>query len=202
MLINELAQWAVLVLLTVVVLGLLRQLGHFIVPRREELLYRGPEVGGDLPRQLLSGVQANGLRRAIAESRAGIGVVVVLNENCSGCKALLNQLEVLGSPLQAPLVAVVDSPTTESHTRLLRIFDHLVVDPGGGFARNAGILATPFVLAIDAELRVRHRAISGGLHELMEEWTGMETSDAQVPVETRLSSSSLSASDTRPAVEA
>jgi hypothetical protein len=170
-----LAQWAVLLLLVVVVFGLLRQLGHFIVPRREELLYRGPAIDGDLPRELLTGVRPNELRTAISASRGGLGLVVALNENCSGCKALLSRIETLGSPLEAPLVAVVDS-TPESRVRIAQLFDHIVDDPGGGFMRNAGIMATPFVLAVDAELRVRHHAISSAVHELMEEWTGIDTS--------------------------
>ena len=198
MLINELAQWAVLILLAVIVFGLLRQLGHFIVPRREELLYRGPDIDGDLPRELLTGVHAHDLRETIAASRGGLGLVVALNENCSGCKALISGLEAFGRPLEAPLVAIVDS-TPESRARIAQVFDYVVDDPGGGFTRNAGIMATPFVLAVDAELRVRHRAISSGVHELMEEWAGL---DSSVAVAESTSEAELSTSKARLPVEA
>jgi hypothetical protein len=45
-----------------------------------------------------------------------------------------------------------------------------VRDPGGAQAKASGIIASPFILAFDAEMHVRHRGISGAFRELIEDW--------------------------------
>lgn len=172
MLVNEFFQWAVILVLLVFVVGLVRQLGHFVVPRREHLLYLGPEIDKRLPIGLLDGVAVDELRKLIAGSQAKLGLVAVMNDRCPGCKGLLAQLQVIGPPADTPLVAIVDTED-ESYLEYVRgLFTYAEADNGGVRARAAGVIATPFVLAIDSEFQVKHRGISGGLHELILEWTG------------------------------
>jgi len=171
MLLNELVQWAVLIVLAVSTFGLLRQLGQFLVPRREQLLSLGPDIGEPVPRELIDEAIRPGLRERVASSPSALGFLAVMNEGCLGCQALIEQLEASGRPTRAPLLAIVDGESSEFQARLERHFDVVVADPGRVRARAAGIVASPYLLAFDANLRVRQRAISGSLRELVREWT-------------------------------
>jgi hypothetical protein len=168
-LINELAQWAALVFLGILVFGLTRQLGQFIIPRRDQLLYQGPEVGDELPKSVINGVSAHQLGVAINEG-PGLALVAVVNDKCLGCQGLIERLETLGTPANAPLIAVVDSNDADFTTRIDRVFDFVVRDDGLRQAREIGISATPYILGIDADLRIAFRGISGDLHGLVAEW--------------------------------
>lgn len=172
MLFNEFAQWAVLMLLGVFVYGLIRQLGHLMIPRRDHLLYLGPEMGKELPTSLLDGLPAQRLKEQIHRSHTGLGLLAVVNDRCNGCQGLVAQLEMRGLPIDGPVIALVDTTDHEYATRLERLFTYVIRDEGGKRSQDVGIIATPFVLALDGELKVKHRGISGGLHELIEEWTG------------------------------
>jgi len=169
---NEFAQWAVLVVMAILMLGLVRQLGHFIVPRRDHLLYLGPDIGKTVPEALIDGVPVGDLRKQINESADGLGLIAVINDRCAGCKGMLAQLQAIGKPRDCPLVAVAHSEDDEYIGYVRGLFDYVAWDVDGSRAHDAGIIATPFVLAIDSELTVEHRGISGGLHELLAEWTG------------------------------
>ena len=58
MIVNEIAQWAVLAFLSVFVLGLTRQLGNFLVSRQELVAAdSGPPLGGELPSEILAAAE-------------------------------------------------------------------------------------------------------------------------------------------------
>lgn len=170
MLINELAQWAVIAFLGILVLGLIRQLGLFIVPRKDQLLYRGPDIGSELPSSLLDGFPPDRLSDEIRRSTTGLGILAVINERCIGCNGLVQRLETAGWQHDIPLLAVVDARDPEFASRVEKVFPHVVRDDDLQRAKAIGITATPFILALDADLRVRHRGISGGLDQLVDEW--------------------------------
>jgi hypothetical protein len=173
MLFNELAQWALILALVVFVFGLIRQLGQFLVPRRDHLLYLGPDIGRVLPTGLLAGLPVERIKTRISDSGDGMGLIAIMNDRCAGCRGMILQLETLGQPIDGPLLAIVDTDDAEYIKYLERVFTYVIKDQGGTRAHDAGIIATPFVLAVDDDLRVKHRGIAGGLHELVGEWAGL-----------------------------
>jgi hypothetical protein len=175
---NELAQWAIIIVMSVFVFGLVRQLGHFLVPRRDHLMYLGPDIGKGLPASLLKGLPVEQLKEQIQRSRAGLGLVAVVNDRCGGCKGMLLQLKELGPPFDGPLVALADTNDPDYLAYIGGLFTYVLQDEGGTRAHDAGVIATPFVLALDGDLKVKHRGISGGLHELVDEWAGLRHGSA------------------------
>lgn len=179
MLINEFAQWAVILLLGIVLLGLVRQLGVFLTPRRDLVLDRGPEIGSELPARLLDEMTAQRLSGLIAESEGRHGLIAVLRDKCIGCKDLVSDLEANGGPAGYPVAALVDTSDIEFSTRLERVFDVVVHDPGLERAVAEGILGTPYVFAVDEYLMIRQRGISGDLDGLVREWFGAGSGAAE-----------------------
>jgi hypothetical protein len=168
--VNELAQWAVLLLLTVFVVGLTRQLGSILVPPKEQALLDGPAVGKALPASLLGEDGSALLRSMISDRGRGYAVVAVVDENCFGCDALLTILEEDGAPDGAPLAAVTWKSGPAHLERVARQFDVLGQDPGGDRLKAAGIQATPFLMVVDGDLVVRHKQITGDLHLALRRW--------------------------------
>ena len=92
MLVNELAQWAALIFVGVFVIGLTRQLGRYMVTEREEIAHSvGPDVGKALPADLLPRADRDRLAELIRSSAGGWGAVLVVDPDCPGCAALLQQ---------------------------------------------------------------------------------------------------------------
>jgi hypothetical protein len=171
MLINEFLQWAAITVLGIFVLGLVRQLGHHVVTRRDHLLYLGPAIDKTLPMGLLDGIDVAELQGRIRSSPTQLGLVVAMSDRCVGCRGMVAQLGTFGAPADTPLVALLDSDDTDYIAYVEELFTNTIADPSGTRAKAAGIIATPFVIAVDGDLRVRHRGISGGLHDLLAEWT-------------------------------
>jgi hypothetical protein len=155
--VNELAQWAVLLFLAVFVLGLTRQLGRFLAAPAAAAgtpPVPPPQPGAPLPPSLLDARQHAALQRAIADSGAGFGLVAVVSEGCSGCDALLDAVERGDRPEAAALAALSWVSSAEHNARLHEVFDLVVEDPLGERSRAAGISATPFAIVIDASMNV------------------------------------------------
>lgn len=178
MLINEFAQWAVILLLGIIVLGLVRQLGIFLTPRRDLVLDRGPAIGSDLPASLFDEMGAQRFSGLIAESGQGHGLIAVLRDKCLGCKDLVAELEVAGRPAGYPIAALVDTSDADFSTRVDQVFDLVVHDEDLERAVAVGIVATPYVLAVDEYLKIQHRGITGDLHGLAHEWFGSHSDTA------------------------
>lgn len=165
MIVNELAQWALIAFLCVFVLGLTRQLGNFLVPPREQLAHQhGPRIGDQLPSQLLG---EDGRERLVAlmhERNAAWCAIFVVAEDCPGCSSLLERLKSsrLGP---APIVAFARTSSPE-HRRLLReVADLVIIEPVG--LKEAKLLVTPFVLIVDASLTVLQKEVSPNLDDVM-----------------------------------
>lgn len=169
MLINELLQWAVLVFIGVFVFGLTRQLGNFIVPKREQLATEiGPSVGKPLPRDVLSGDARARVARLFAEGGAGFGSLVVVDEECTGCKALIERLERTPLPGGGPLVIMSHKSGPDHAARLNRISPIVISDPEGLTA--AGLNTAPFVIVLDEQLKVLHKEVAPDVDFVIERW--------------------------------
>lgn len=171
MLLNELAQWAVLIILAFLVMGLLRQLGQFIIPRKEQLLARGPDVGERMPQALLDESQQAAVSEEMSGSDAEFGYLVVMREDCLGCSSLVERLEESEQTMAGPLVVVLDGESSEFRSRVQTVASIVIADPRGRRAKEVGISAAPYVLEFDGSMRIRNRAISGDIFALLDEWS-------------------------------
>lgn len=172
MLFNEIAQWAVLVFLAVFVFGLTRQLGFFLTPQRERLLYEGPEVGKVLPVALVENGRGETLTR-LARSSTGprLAAIFVIEEDCPACKGLLAHMEERDVDVGMPMAALLKGdPEAEFGRRVREAFPTVIEDGGGDLARSAGIDGTPFLLVVDEGLVLRHKDWGGDLFEGAAKW--------------------------------
>jgi hypothetical protein len=169
MLLNELAQWAVLIFLAIFVIGLTRQLGRFMVGEREEIAHSvGPDVGKALPREVLPEIERRRLAELIGSSPAGWGALLVVDADCIGCAALLERMEHEGAPDGAPVAALSRSSDPEHVQRLARIFDIAVADPER--VTRAGLRVTPFVILLDRDLRIAYKALTSDIRAALAQW--------------------------------
>lgn len=169
MLLNELAQWAVLAFMGVFLLGLTRQLGNFLVPNRERVANdTGPRVGKRLSSELLPTEALDRLRTLIAESGRGWGSILIVSEDCPGCDGLIDRIAREGSPQQTP-VAIISRTSSEPHrSRLERVGDVVVVDKERLKAAHVGV--TPFAFLVDGSLKILHKQIAFDLSDVVHNW--------------------------------
>lgn len=170
MLINEFAQWAAIVFLGIVCLGLTRQLGHFLISRREQLETEGPDLGRNLPTLLFRGAEVLDVERLVRQSPSGVAGIMVMSDNCYGCGESLQILDEKGPIPGVPLIAVISSETQAFDDRVEARFDYVTRDPGLERAGRVGIHATPFLILIDGEFTVLAKSIQADPHDLVGRW--------------------------------
>lgn len=159
MLLNELAQWASLIFLGILVLGLTRQLGDFLTPARDRVSSnRGPAVGSKLPDGLLQAIGRTDLQHLMRRRETPWALLATVSAECPRCAALLDELERKGVPEHAPVVLLAPVATDEFRDRLARIADLTVVDEDR--LRDAGLTVKPFMVIVDNRLKVQHKEFS------------------------------------------
>lgn len=167
--INEVLQWAVMAFLAIVAVGLTRNLGRLIVPQREQLAESyGPPTGTRLPRGLLSPEVEAAFQRKMETDEHGWGLVTVVNPNCDACDAWIEGFERDGVPAGAPLVLLSSGSTSEHEATLRRLTDAVVTD--GAAISQANLGATPFLMIVDSDLKVRRKHLGGNPHASVAEW--------------------------------
>lgn len=170
MIMNELAQWAVLIFLCVLVLGLTRQLGHFLLPHREQVLDPAPNVGDTLPGVLTEGRERDRLVELTTAADPGYLALLVLNEQCNGCQHLVEDLERGRVQFHGPLVFVAKESSREFAQRLAGQGDLVIDDPDATKSQSAGFSATPFLLVLDKDLKIMHRDFGGDVFTALQQW--------------------------------
>ena len=165
MLLNELAQWAVLLALAVFVVGLTRQLGDFLIPPRERVEQSyGPGVGARLPAALLPEPERARLTALMVERDSEWAAVLVVSGECTRCGELLERLVDEGAPSGVPVVGL-SMTSEEAHRSLLdQAVDIAIVDPESLDAQNLHV--KPFALVVDRDLVVRHKQLAFDLREV------------------------------------
>lgn len=172
MVLNEVAQWTALIFLGVVALGLTRQLGQFLISRREELELDGPDIGSKLSPLLVGDESIQSIEALYSSSARGLTLVCVLNDRCLGCAGLLEDLLRRGRPEGVPIIALLSAHDAEFVAQAEAAFSLVVIDPASERAKAAGINATPFLLGVDQSGHIKHRAIGGAMHSMVAEWLG------------------------------
>jgi len=171
LLLNELAQWAVLAFMGIFVLGLTRQLADFLVPPRELLAdARGPAIGKKLPDDVLPPRDRSRLLELLEERGSTWAAMVVVSAECPHCRTLLEGIIARGAPGGAPIVALSSEGDAEHEALLNQAADVVVLD-GDRLVRNE-LTIKPFVLLVDRALRVQRKQITDDLHEVVASWAG------------------------------
>jgi hypothetical protein len=158
-----------LIFVAVLALGLTRQLGNFIVPRREQIAYElGPDVGRVIAAPVLLSDEAEQLKQSIHDGPTEWGAIIVVDERCHGCEQLLVQLEETGAPENAPVVVLSRDSGPEHRARLERFADLVIVD--GERLKAADLNATPFVMLVDRDLKLRFKDVLPDLRYAVDKW--------------------------------
>lgn len=170
MIINEFVQWAAILFLGVLCLGLSRQLGVFITRRQDALAEVGPEIGRPLPKHLVPPEASAEIKRLMVERETDRAVLVVVDQACATCNTLISNLEESPFGALGPLIAIVRNSGIEFQERVRKVADLLLNDPDGHSAREANIVATPFAMIVDGELRLVYRYPTGDLFMVIDAW--------------------------------
>src|SRR3954451_13998148 len=169
--INEFAQWAVLVFLAIVVLGLTRQLGFFLVPRGQGDGEGAPDIGKPLPAQLLGRYANERLRELIAvrEHSRAAGILVI-DESCADCRETLERLAAAPRPELPVIGLLTGTHEADFRARAEQVFDLVVEDPAGDRSAKGGISGTPFLVLVDDGFVVRDIGLVRRTEATLSEW--------------------------------
>ena len=169
---NELAQWAVLVFVLLLVVGLLRQLGAFLAGSQAGPDVGGPPLGERLPAQAFEASTLERVRGLAAGSETGELALLVMEHDCEPCERLLSRLRHLGGPPRVPTVAVIANGHHDGGAGADGIFDLIVDDRARHVASALSISATPFLLVLDRDLTVTQKDSGADLAVTVPEWLG------------------------------
>lgn len=173
----EILQWAAILFLGVMVFGLTRQLGFFLIPRHEQLRQQGPKIGAVLGSDVFDEIEQRRIRDAIATGPTLGAVLLIVDERCSGCAQLVGIVEEWSAyPRATTLVALVKESGPAFRDRLAAVVDVTFDDSSGAKTRAAGIVATPYLLMIDQQLRVEDAEVGGHIEPLIASWFDIEGS--------------------------
>lgn len=177
---NEILQWLTLSFCAVFLFGLTRQLGFFLMPRREELATHGPSLGKRLSEELLPAEDQQRLQQLSRERRSDFVGYVVIYDKCASCENLIQEVR---DPLtrRIPVAALAVGSDPEFQRRALDTFDVVVLDPLGEIRQQAEIIATPFVILLDANLNVVAKEVTDSLVEVADAYTRAVADVTQEP---------------------
>jgi hypothetical protein len=146
---NEVLQWAIILSLAFLLLGVLRHLSLTLPTRQGATIGSGPPVGGRLPQRLVSQ-----LSKAIpAHWTDGGFLVAFITENCVACQRLLATLrspEVNSSKPDGGVVLVVRRPSRTFHNALLELDVPVVLDEDDALWTACKITNTPLVVRVNS----------------------------------------------------
>jgi hypothetical protein len=167
--INEIAQWAVLAVMVVFVFGLTRQLGAFMVgDHRERAATQGPDLGKKAGAALVTETERVALGALMRERATEHVAVVAVDQRCPGCEGVISALETDGAERDFPVLAITRSADTAFEQRLRSVFDVVAIDEDR--LRSADVKMTPFVLLLDRDFKVVHKAAAQSVAGAVAEW--------------------------------
>lgn len=174
--VNDIAQWGVLVFMAIFLLGLTRQLGHFLMSNREQRAAEGgPVTGKHVPSAWLAGGEATRLREFMYSRGADWAVLVALHENCKTCDSLLTGVE--RGRAEIPVLGMLSGESSPRYRdRLTSIADLVVTDEER--LQSANLNVTPFIVFVDQDLKVRHKAVGTHLAGAVVEYRYLQGTDS------------------------
>jgi hypothetical protein len=157
--VNEVLQWIVLVVLTLFLLGVLRQLS-LLLPVSARTSEGGPVVGTRLGRRALDRIQ-----RALPGGRLESGLALVfVTESCTGCQRLLADMERRfgngnAANVEAAPIIVAESGSDGFRGALERLGLPIVWDDGTIW-KACNVTATPLVVTADRNGEVLSKEVT------------------------------------------
>jgi len=148
-LVNEVAQWVVLALLALLVLGFYRQLGMFLGHGEGPSLESrgGPTVGTPLPHRTLAQVMRQPISFDVSRGRS---LVAFVTDDCRACRRLLASLPAsLERYRDVNVVLVARSAQPGFIAAMDDAGFSVIEDPSGELWDECRINATPLIVAID-----------------------------------------------------
>jgi hypothetical protein len=172
MVLNELAQWSVLIILAIFLFGLTRQLGYLLrPPEAQRGADWGPDVGAKLPEKLLTSSEQMEIGSLMTSANKRAAALLLVHERCGPCDAWLDFLEE-SDGVDVPLVMISSKPSAEYTARLSRSADLIISDNGLSDRLQAtSLTATPFLILVDKRFRIRHKQLGGNLQAGLDSWT-------------------------------
>lgn len=159
---NEILQWAAIVVLTLLTLGVLRQLS-LMLPPAVAMEGSGPDVGASVPSRLLKR-----LRSVMPNEMSDDGATLAfVTENCTGCRRLLSDLSNGRRRPVGPIAVVAHQPSDQFRAALEELNVPVLADDGE-FWRAWRISATPLVVRIDGAGRVDKKEVTHDVSHVAE----------------------------------
>jgi hypothetical protein len=157
---NEVAQWTVLGLMFVLLLGAFRQIG-LMLPGRARDAESGPRIGSRLPREAMALV-----RKAFPGAHDMDELIVAfVTENCVGCQRLVASVAQSASSDRRRLLFLPREPS--------RLFVAALEETTIPFAevtddewRRIGVTATPLLLKVNGSGRVLTKEVTSNVDDL------------------------------------
>lgn len=154
--VNEVVQWAMLVMVALALLGVLRQVS-VMVPARARAAPSGPEIGSRIDRRLLDEARRQ-MKPGISERGA---ILAFVTEQCAGCQHLLASIPNLDGHLDdLPLLLVAKTPSPAFRRAIAKTGVPVINDVSGQVWRAARVTATPLVVRLDKSGRVRWKEVT------------------------------------------
>lgn len=150
---NETVQWVLLFILTILMLGVLRQIGVWLPQERRSTSGSGPAIGNRLPKRALVAIET-AVAGGIEDKEILVAFVV---ENCAGCQRLLANLN--GHKGGETLVILAKDPSPPFRDALIELGVPTVFDDGTLW-RACRISATPLVVRINEQGRVLGKEVT------------------------------------------
>jgi hypothetical protein len=153
--VNEVLQWTVLVVLTLLTLGVLRQVS-LMLPSTVRGDEGGPSTGRHAPARLLRELEG-----AVGDAARGRGVLVAfVTENCVACQRLLADVSAGRQKLNGqPLVLVAQRPSDQFRTALEETRIPMIADEGDLW-HDCRVASTPLVVRIDEKGRTAMKEVT------------------------------------------
>lgn len=143
---QDLLQWCAILVLLVFVFGLTRQLGRFVVPRRDQTILDGPSVG---KRFSVRGLTLHNETEISQTARAAgkPALVMLASAGCPSCDHLKKEL-ARTDPTDLPFVPCALISNERSDVSPSR-FKLQINDADLSISHGAGVFATPFLIFVD-----------------------------------------------------
>jgi methylamine dehydrogenase accessory protein MauD len=175
---SHVALWAFCIFVTLLVIGLYRQVGELsISPARRAAMAEGLQIGDDAPTFDLTDYEG---RRVTFPNGSGRSVVVFGEAGCPPCNTLAGQLNGIGDLVH---VFFVSGDGIEENKRFAA--EHkasypILNDPTSETSKAYKVKSTPFIYVIDEGGTIRAKGITNsadGVRELVSEGFGKSASN-------------------------
>jgi thioredoxin-related protein len=153
--VNEVLQWAAIVVLAIVAFGTLRQIGMWLPVEARSNTDSGPRLS-----KRVRGDNLTPITQALALSDNGQdrGLVAFVSESCVQCQRLIADIDSESKPA-LPLTFVSRNPTPD-FAKALRETGFPVVEDRGELWQSWHVTSTPLVLKIDGQGRVLAKGVT------------------------------------------